>query len=161
MENLYIPLSVFLAIPLVYDVFPAIGMRNVKLPLIVSTFIVISFCWRIKIRHVIFNDRIEWYRNYIAASEGRKLIVPFDNVPKNKILLSWASPYEIWLLSTLENDTTESIIISDDVSTVSWAWDYRHHLITTWGVFEYDKFPPTYFKFYDTKSPYSVYYISL
>lgn len=85
-----------------------------------------------------------------------KVIVPDRNVSQDKMLMSWGSPYEIWLLSTIERDTTYSIVISDDVGAISWGRFYSDGLLTTWGLYHYNELDHRYFKFADSVSTYIV-----
>ncbi|MEZ5033101.1 MAG: hypothetical protein R2787_17065 [Saprospiraceae bacterium] len=43
-------------------------------------------------------------RQFLQDHPGQKLIVDDRLLPADTLLMTWASPYEFWLLSTLEPD---------------------------------------------------------
>lgn len=154
MENMYVPLSVFLALPLVLDILPRIKHTIAILLLVL---ILIGALQRIYTTRDTYKQRINWYRGYLDKYGGEKILVNMDRKPVGTILQEWASPYEFWLLSTLERDSTASIVIHKNVDEIGWAYDNYRAFVTTWGVYPYKDLNPVYFKFRDTSTHYSVY----
>jgi len=153
-ENMYTSLGLFLALPLVYDVFPR---WNKNLVVSVFVLILITSFVRIGMKQDFYAGRIDWYRGYLDKYGDEKMMVPMGDKPAGTILLPWSSPYEFWLISTLERDKTASIIINNNIESVSWAYDNYRAFVTEWGIFKYKDLNPRYFKFTDTSRHYSVY----
>src|SRR5690606_8145689 len=125
--NLYLPIAIFLGVPLVYDVLPVLYKWRVALPFVIL--IIVTGLTRIYTKHNFYTDRLDWYRNYIEQYGGEKAIVAYETVPHEIVMFSWATPYEFWLLSTLEKDRTASIVIHKDLDEISWAWDNRDKFV--------------------------------
>ncbi|HYD22104.1 MAG TPA: hypothetical protein VEB40_11560 [Flavipsychrobacter sp.] len=155
-ENMYTALCVFLALPMVYDLFPALSRWKAAVPAL-CLLIVCTALLRINMLRHDYRGRIDWYRGYLDRYRNEKMMVTMYNKPQETIIMEWASPYEFWLLSTLEKDTTASIIIHKNVEEVGWAWENYRAFVTTWGVYPYKDLNPQYFKFRDTTRHYSVY----
>ncbi|MCB9045260.1 MAG: hypothetical protein H6550_03870 [Chitinophagales bacterium] len=155
MENLYLPLSLILAVPLVYDVLPALFKPKVASTLFL--FILLTGIARIYIQHNFYRDRIDWYRGYLDKYGHEKAIVADNTVPAETLLFPWATCYEFWLLSTLERNKTASILITENVDELSWVCVYTNDFVSKWGVFGYKELNPVYFKFTDSSSHYSIY----
>lgn len=154
MENMYVPLCVFLALPLVMDVFATL---NKKVIVMLSLLIFLTAFQRVYTTRNVYTARIDWYRGYLDQYANQKILVNMANKPESTIMLEWASPYEFWLLSTLERDSTASITIHKNVDEIGWAYDNYRAFVTTWGVYPYKELNPVYFKFKDTSTHYSVY----
>lgn len=152
-ENMYVPLGLFLAYPLIYDVLPSI---NKKLFVGIFILLIATGLYRVYDMRAYYQGRIDWYRGYMVEHQDRKIIGSALNMPQETILMSWASCYEFWLLSTLENDKSASIILEDDVDAYGWAWEEYRGFVTHWGVYKYKDLDPRYFKFTDTQTHYSV-----
>lgn len=151
-ENMYMPLAVVLAIPLLYDVLPRLG----HLPTIVVITLIISCSFiRIGYQKDFYSERLDWYRAYLQKNKNIKVMTSYDGRYDNVILQSWATPYEFWLLSTFENDSTASVIMSENIEEISWAYDRKNDFVTQWGVFNYGDLNPMYFKFRDTGTHYT------
>lgn len=152
-ENMYIPLALFLALSLVYDF--SIRVNNkvfMALLLLVST----TSIFRIYQQSHFYKNRINWYRGYLEDHKGMKILADYDNpdIPHGTIIMSWATCYEFWLLSTIESGSTASVVILDDIDEVGWAYDKKSSFVATWGVFDYKDLNPKYFNFSDTQMHY-------
>jgi len=87
-----------------------------------------------------------------SCSEDKVIRAPSEE--EEKILqMVWATPYEIWLLSTIKTGETKSMVLIDNPEELNWARDRNKSFITKWGVFDYENLPERYFNFQDT-SPY-------
>lgn len=155
-EYMYTTLCLFLALPIMFDIFPAINKHKIIVPAIVGL-VVITALLRVNMIRKDYRGRIDWYRGYAEKYGKEKMMVGLHGKPMGSLLIEWASPYEFWLLSTVEKDTTVSIIIHKNVDEIGWAWDQYRGFVTTWGVYPYKDLNPRYFKFRDTSTHYSVY----
>ncbi len=149
-ENIYLPLSVFLVFPLSFDIIGNIKPKYFSL--ILSVFLIIRLA-DIYDTHSIYTDRVNYLNNLIVESdksESKKLIIQENEEIKSKIIMSWSTPYEIWLLSTIKNSKSSSIIITENTKDLEWLLPYKNKFITKWGAFDYSELPSKYFIFNDT-----------
>lgn len=153
-ENLYLPLGIFLALPIVFDVFPYINKHKLALPLLLL--IITTGIVRIYATSNTYTTRLKWERSYLEEHRGQKLLIAKDKVPQDTLIMTWGTPYEFWLLSTTEKDTTENILVANKIEELMYArWD-RKSFITNWGVMDYGALPYQYFIFTDTFSRFEV-----
>lgn len=151
-ENLYMPLSLILALPLVYDVLPKLNKYNLSVILILlicTTGLVRIFIW-----HRAYDGRVDWIRGYYTQHQDQKIVVDNSVAPANTMLMTWASPYEFWLLSTLETGKTASINIAENIEDYRWAQFEKKSFLATWGIYEYGTLNERYFNFTDTATTY-------
>jgi hypothetical protein len=151
-ESFYLPLSIFIIFPLVYDFFPTV--KNQK---ILVGALVLAFAIRlvdIGLTHRPYSERISWQEQVLEETKtlpNKKLILSDAQVPMDKIMMSWGSSYEFWLLSSCNDPSNpRSVIIDENPSQFDWALGNNKALITEWGVFDYKDLPAKYFNFSDT-----------
>ncbi len=148
-ENLLLPLSLFILAPLIFQVLPR---RLPGLVWWVLGALILIRLGHIQQTHSLYTERLDWMRNYMVESERTgplKLIVHDSLVPMDTLLMALASPYEFWLLSTVETGTTASIVFTDHPRKTEWAAGQGDVFISTWGVFPNDQPNPQYFHFQD------------
>jgi hypothetical protein len=154
-ENLFLPLAVFLSIPLVYDVLPAIPRPSVSV--LIVMLIVFTGLWRILDYRHFYHSRLAWQRGLIGKYRGRKVILDAHTFPKDTLLIAWSSPYEVWLLSTIEKHETASVLITDDpAGLAAVAGNDPHLFVPAFGRFTYPSLPARYFLFRDTTHTYEI-----
>ena len=148
-ENRYLPLSFFVILPFVYEIYPRIKSHwvwAIGLVLIFRVFYIGN-------NHQEFTARLDWFRNKIELAEQSKhpkQIILDKNIPIDTVIMTWSSPYEFWLLSTLENQKTSSILIHDKPTSLDWAIHKKKAFFTQWGIFDYKDLPERYFIFRDS-----------
>lgn len=150
-ESFYLPLSIFIIFPLIYDVFPAI--KNQKILIGVLILVLMVRLAAIGLAHRANQARINWEAKVLEATKSlpnKKLLLSDADAPMDTLLMSWGSSYEFWLLSSLQNEHPRSILIDEDPSRLDWALSNNKGMITEWGVFEYKDLPQRYFNFTDT-----------
>lgn len=151
----YMPLAVILGLPFMFDIFPRLQYRYIGVALI--PLVVITGCLRIWATHSKYTARLNWERAYLKKNGDRKLVVDFRTVPMDTLMMEWASPFEFWILSTIETDKTASILITNNVDQFSGELNNTKAFIGLWGgVFQYDELPDRYFHFKDTVTSYHV-----
>lgn len=150
--------SIFIAFPLCYFVIPFITKPYmIWLPL--CTLITLSI---IKIYHTssFYQQRLDWMRavvQEIEKSSHQKIILKESEVPMNLLHLSWGISTEIWLLSTIENNITYSVLIEEKPGEFDHLLNKKDVFSNKWGYFKYGELNPNYFKFEDTVSSYKHY----
>lgn len=145
MENLYLPLSVFVIIPFVFEA-PAIFEKR-RLFILIAIILVIRMVDMVD-KHKKYTERVAYLDGYInqtALSDQKKIIVSEKNFPIDTMMMTWASPYEIWLLSTVKTGETRSILITDNVDEQRWLQGFNAKFVTKWGAFDYAELPRKYF----------------
>lgn len=150
-ENLYLILGLFIGLPLAVDVLPAIKRKQFAFGVLAIGVLVAMI--RICKTHKMYTARLNWNRDLLRSTKNlphKKLIVRTDNIPEDILIKTWGSCYEFWLLSTLEENESRSIIIERPDYGFGWAIAEKTKFIAQWGIFPYQEFPKNYFKFHDT-----------
>lgn len=149
-ENQYLPLSIFVIVPFVFDVMP--GRLNQTSVTVVITCIAVLAVGRFINVSEIYSERVESMRTVLHRTTDltpNKLVLSQDQLPLDVLFMTWASPYEFWLLSTIEKGTSRSIVVADSPGSLDWTISRRDAFVTNWGVFNYTDLDPRYFKFND------------
>lgn len=152
-ENLYLVLAVIVALPFAYEVLPKIKNPHIQYGL-VGLICVIGII-RITTTHSLYSERLAWFSDLLNRTESlsqKKLIIPQAMAPIDRLLMTWGSSYEFWLLSTIEKGQSRSIIIEDRPGELDWALPSNNSFITKWGVFDYSSLNSKYFILTDTTS---------
>jgi hypothetical protein len=157
MESFYIPLSLFISLAFINDVLPLLAKKQA---IFLLFFIVSCRLIHIGFQHEKFTGPIEWKEALIketAHLENKKLAIYRKDVPEG-VVLTWGSPFEFWMLSTLETGVSRSIIIYDDPEEMAAdRMRYTNVLLTKWGAGAYKDLPKAYFNFQDSTSRYVFY----
>ncbi len=153
LEVLYLPVGVFMGLPFVFDVLPGITARYAT---VLVVLIVATGCWRIYDVHGLYSQRLQWQRNFLQQYGDRKMIVDTRSVDTSLLQMSWGTPYEFWLLSTMEQGRSASIIIDNRPADRQWTNEKRTHLVVNWNIFPYSELNPKYFRFADTVKGYEI-----
>ncbi|MEI8280714.1 MAG: hypothetical protein WCG87_13230 [Bacteroidota bacterium] len=153
-ENLYMPLGIIIALPFVFDLLPLLDTKKLAYP--AFTIILITGCIRMYGSHSAYTQRLDWERRFLNDNGSKKLLIDFKKVPTDTLMLVWATPYEFWLLSTIENHHSASITISDDPNGIAWGISNSKAFLPAWGSFPYSDLPKQYFPFDDTVSAYTL-----
>lgn len=153
-ESLYLPLSLFLALPFVFDLMPALAQRKIALPIFLL--IMATGCIRIYATHNTYLARLNWERAFLQKNGDKKIIADAKKANAGILQMLWGTPYEFWLLSTIETGKSASIIIDEDPKHREWAATTTKSLVVNYNVFLYSELPPRYFVFTDTTSGYII-----
>ena len=151
-ESHYLSLSLFVIIPFVFDLLPLLSIS--KRTILISGIIALRLV-HIFMSHIPVTDRLNWEREYLSKTESlpnKKIVTSNAYVPMDKLMMIWSSPYEFWLLSTLEQNKSRSILILDIESELDWALSSKNTFLTRWGTFNYSELPSKYFIMTDTTS---------
>ncbi|MBS1775564.1 MAG: hypothetical protein JSS64_04710 [Bacteroidetes bacterium] len=152
-ENLYSPLVIIIGIPFVFDVLPTLQAK--KLSGLIIAIIAISGIVRISL-YTPFKERLFWLQTFLKQHQNEKLLLDKSQVPEGKLIMIWGTSYEFWLLSTIENGQTASLIVSEDANALEWGTHNTKEWLSNWGAFPYKDLPSNYFKFTDTTSAYKM-----
>jgi len=66
--------------------------------------------------------------------------------------MTWATPYEFWLISTIETGTTSSIITQEKADELTWTKKkkFSKKIVLRWASFDYQDLNSQYFVLRDT-----------
>jgi hypothetical protein len=151
-ESWYMPLSFFIALPLVFDVLPFI-----KSKLIVQVFVIcilLTCCIRIYKRHHTYTNRLNYLRQIVATYGDKKTIIDENRLDMQYVQMSWALCYEVCLLSEIEKGKSASIVADNANNNLSWAANKNKTFVATFGNFTYPELNARYFHLNDTLSIY-------
>lgn len=153
-ENLYLPMGVFIAIPLVFDVFK--NVQNSRITILFFSLIMLTAFVRIYLIHPVYTARLDWERDFLDKHPDQKMMIDAKKLDTEKLMLYWSACYEFWLLSTTEYGKTASIIIHEDPDKIKWTLGHNNAFITNWGVFKYADLNKQYFILKDTGTFYTI-----
>jgi hypothetical protein len=150
-ESFYLPLSVFVILPLVFDVFPLIKKTPIALSLL-GVILTVRLV-HIGLLHQPYTERLA-YQNQILDQveqmDNKKLILDQKEIALDTLIMTWGSSYEFWLLSSIRNPTSpRSIVIDEDPARFDWALGNNNTFFTEWGNYPYAELPKAYFNFTD------------
>ena len=149
LENLYLPLTIFVAFPLVYDLMPKLKMSYAAYALILVVTIRLA---DIYYTHNFYEERVDYLYGLIdevQAGDNTKVLLKEREADKEALMMTWAVPYEVWVLSTYRDQQSSSIILTENVNEKSYIQQYSTKFSATWGDFEYNSLPEPYFVFKD------------
>lgn len=115
LENLYLPLALFVAIPLVFDVLP--GLLSAGGAFVSISLLTIFQLFHIYHSHRPWTERLHWEQEFLHKTAGlqhRKLLVTEQQVPMDTLVLSWGTSYEFLMLSALEHPDSARCILVDE-----------------------------------------------
>lgn len=156
LESFYQVLTIFLALPLVFD---ALANERFKkwMTFILPIFVII------KLLHIAFfvspfySERLETNKALLQKTtkyEGKKFLAYEKDLPVDKLLQTWGTPCETLLLSAMQSpDSTRTIVVASP-SNEKLLLDNLHyevHFLTAFGPIPYYEINESpYFNFRDT-----------
>ena len=152
LENLQLPLSLIVIVPLVFDVIWHRTDSRLFLPamVLILIFRVSDICDAGRV----YTKRVHWEQNLIAQTSGlrdKKIILGSGAVPMSTLQYSWASAEEILLLSSLKtSNSARCILIADNLKDHESQTGERSTVITSWSEFNYQQLDKYYFNVTDT-----------
>lgn len=122
LENLYLPLSLFVAIPLTMELLPRVRWPRLAVGFLLLVFGIRLFAiWQ---AHAPFSRYTQWLTKVIAYTRQlpeHKFIIDQANVdPHHQRATSWASSYESLLLSARHSpDSVQQVFVTNDVPALT------------------------------------------
>lgn len=154
MENLYLPIGLFIALPFVFDILPILLQAKKNTAIAMIALICATCCIRIYVNHKPYTNRLAWERKFLDKHPDEKLIVPETPAMVDTLFMTWATPYEFWMLSTIERGKTASIIINDQPVNFLGLQKENKEFGGAWAHFSYSALPKKYFIFPDSTNTY-------
>jgi len=153
-ENLYLPLAIFVSFPLIFDMLPA--ARKPAVPQVALVLIILSAATRIYMTHTLYTDRLAYERKILDEYGDRKVIVQATQKDRDALLMIWGTPYELLLLSELERHKPASVIIDEKPELRIWSGSQEKTLVVNYNLIPYNRLNTTYFQLPDTLTIYSI-----
>lgn len=97
-----------------------------------------------------YTNRVNYLKKLIKVYQGQKVIKLANRNDYQNLKLIWGSSFESWLISTIINGKSSSIIVVDEVGKFNKDLIETDKWITLWETICYDSVDPKYFKFNDT-----------
>lgn len=153
MENLYLPLAVFAAVPLLFEVLQADYWKGNRGEWLLALVFGLSF-YRIIDAGADWNLRVRWEQqllNETAKLPAKKMLLTEDQVPMDLLKMSWGSPYEWLMLSALKHpDSARCLIITDQPARYDSLMSRPTLFLGSFKNYPFDQLPSRYFNLKDT-----------
>jgi hypothetical protein len=105
--------------------------------------------------HSFYTERLNWMKDVVAYGQShgsRKYLIDEKLVPKDKLILTWASPFETLLLSSLDNpDATITVQIDAELERFGPLEESEGLCFMTFWKGKVEKMPKQYFRLGDGK----------
>lgn len=156
LENMYLGIPLIIAMLLVFWT-DEIVLPKLKVPVstLLASALSILCIMRLSLVSQEYTQRLIWIRNLIQKFDGQKVIIPHTATPYSLLKNTWANVYENWLVSTIEQGKTASIMITDNVPHFLEKGGSKN-VFVSYHIQPYDSFPKQYFKFTDTVNIYKL-----
>lgn len=157
MENLYLPLAVFVSVPLVFDVLrsPKGDYLSRNGAIVLGALFVLSLI-RIEQSHAGWTERLQWEQGVLkktATQSQRKIMLTENQVPMEILKMSWGSPYEFLLLSSLQQaDSARCLIVTDNPSRLDTVMNRPSLFLGSFKNYPFEDLPKRYFNLQDTSA---------
>lgn len=152
MENLWLPLGLFTAIPLVFDVLPAFFSEK-NTAWVVGAIALLGVL-RIEMAHESWTARLHWERQFLqetAQLPHKKLVLTEQQVPMDTFKLAWGMPYEFLLLSALEApENARCILVTSEPQRYDSLLTKPRLFLGSFKNYDFKVLPNRYFNFQDT-----------
>ncbi|MDG1296985.1 MAG: hypothetical protein P8P48_07595 [Saprospiraceae bacterium] len=145
-------MTIFIAFPLVYDLMPKLKMTYAAYALILVVVIRLA---DIYYTHDFYEERVDYLYGVIddvKSDSNSKVVLKEREADKEALMMTWAVPYEVWVLSTCRDQESASIILTPNVDGKSYIQQYSTKFSATWGDFDYNSLPQQYFVFKDNSN---------
>lgn len=151
LESMYQPLTVFIGVPMLWDVLPF--ARRPRLAFGLLAVVLATSLVRIGAAHERWAQRLAWAQDFLAKTAGlpvRKLVVSENQVPMDLLGFSWGTPFEFLLMSALEHpDSARCLIVSPNPESLLPVMPEKRLLLGDKN-FRFETFPKPYFNPQDT-----------
>ena len=109
----YMPLSIVVMIPFIFDIAPKI--KKERLVLFLFGGIVLLRLITISLNHKPYTQRLTWIKSQLeqnASAESNRLLYELDEKTRDTLLMTWGVAYESLLISAMEDpDSARTLVI--------------------------------------------------
>lgn len=154
MENLWLPLGFFAALPLVFDALP--GLLSGRGQLVALSLIVAVGLLRIGWASRPWSARLAWEQAFLEKTKQKtpqKLLLTEKQVPLDTLKMIWGTPYEFLLLSSLASpDSARCIIVTNEPQRYDSLRLQPRLFLGTFKNYPFEQLPARYFHLRDTST---------
>ncbi len=154
LENLYLPLALFTAVPLVFEVLP--GLLSGQWIFIILAAVITIRIGHIYAAHRTWTDRMHWEQAFLqktANLPNRKLLLSEKQVPMENLILSWGTSTEFLMLSALEHrDSARCILVDETPERFDSLLNRPRLFLGEFRNYTFDELPARYFHLQDTSA---------
>jgi hypothetical protein len=144
LENLYLPLGLMTALPLVFGIVTRFSHKKTTWYLLGALLILRLI--HIGQRHEGWSERLAWEQDFLRCTHGN-LLLNEQQAPMNKLILSWGSSTEFLMLSALEHPDSARCILIDEHPERFDSLSQRSGLfLSEFKNYPYTELPAAYFR---------------
>lgn len=147
-ENLYLPLGLFIAVPLALELLPAVQSSHLAVAGLALLFVVrLGAIWQAHYTHSAYQHWLTNVLRYTKPFSSHKVVFDRANVLPYHSDLSWATAYETLLLSARSGPSaTHTIFITPKTEQMGWELAQPALLLTELEELPYTQLNPHYFQ---------------
>jgi len=142
LESQYLILVVFVAMPFAWFVMHEKMLRTAGM-LLISGSLILSLI-RIHVTHDLYLQRVAYIRS-LSAESAAKRMMPKELVKTDILRFTWGVSFEAWLLSTIEEGKTVSVVYEEQPGQFDYLLNDPKIFATQMGLFKYDELNSRYF----------------
>lgn len=149
LENLYMPLGLFVAVPFAMEVLPALRSGRLVGGLLAAVFAFrLAVIYQTHVPYTAYQQWLERVLAYVKQYPERKYLLDQANAdPYLQRAGSWASPFETMLLSArVSPDSVQSLLVTDRVAEFRPRLGTTDRILMPWDEVEYSWLPANYFR---------------
>jgi hypothetical protein len=147
-ENLYLPLGLFLAVPFALEMLPALPK-----PRLIAASLALLFAFRLFTiwqAHPAYSNYTAWLQRIIQHTQSfpeQKVVIDQANLSNHTRHLYWGSAYETMLLSARNHpDSARTVLIADKPNMMGWALGQPTLWLSAFEQVPYKEISPRYFQ---------------
>jgi hypothetical protein len=151
-QNLYLPLGFLIALPLAFEILPALK------PMVWIPALAVLFLFRLFMiydAHTSFTERQTYFQTLLTKLQSKptnKFFVSEQELPKKVVGETWAISYETLLLSSLQSpENTQTIELEDVIDRQRFLLDSDFVFINRWWGWDGRALPTKYFNLRQAK----------
>jgi hypothetical protein len=161
-ESQYLPVSVFVILPMVWDVIPGLAKSVQRVKIMTSALVLVVL---IRLTDIVqtgkfYSGRISFIASALQQTyglEGRKFIIEEELVDKTYLMQSWSFGYETLYYSALQSpDSTRTITILPNIVEEPWRLTEPAKYLPFGNAVPYREIPKHLFNFSDSTVNYRV-----
>ncbi len=143
----YLPMTLFVTVPLLFDVMPQVGREKWWVWLFAA--IIVLRLNVIANNANKFERRLAWYSDQLSQSQAlqtNRLLLKKDQAPMKQVIMEWAAPFETLLLSSLESpDSAKTLYIFENLEPYREALEKDRYFLSVFRKIEVEKLNERYF----------------
>lgn len=150
-EHFYLPMSLFVAFPLAFEILPAIEIRKKVILVCILSLVRLFAIYR---ADETYAHRVAYMNEILtktALEPAKKLVIDAQLIDKKHFLLTWGTGYQALLQSALLSpDSCRLLLFTNEKDRYKLIKSCGNKAVMEFDTFSYQKFPTRYFRLQDT-----------